>query len=154
MYKAMYWFFQWLKWCSCCGGHYAGRVDFGIDFNVSLTHITLYLPCPKAMSNVCLREKEWTSGFVLLILCRTTLCRFDWQLQQTGNRSSGVVSRAVLQQYLCQLAFSFQIQCSSYTKPFLLQCWSISGFFNNCTFMFCRCRCHSNVMTNQEDIIH
>lgn len=67
---------QWLKWCSCCEGHYAGRVDFGIDFNVSpyalhsIYHEQKVHIQKQCQSSVCvcecLREKEWTSGFIRL----------------------------------------------------------------------------------------
>ncbi len=60
-----YWFFQWLKWCSCCEGHYAGRVDFGIDFNVSPYALhSIYLEQSvhiqkQCQSSVCVCVSVW-----------------------------------------------------------------------------------------------
>lgn len=158
MLKATYWFFQWLKWCSCWGGHYAGRADFGIDFNVSLTRITLYLPwtkSPKAKSNVCVCERAFERERVNKWICmscwyyaeRIWLATIaNWQqIQWTSFQSR---SSAIFVPTCFQLPNSTFLLQSHYC---CCERWSNVWFFNNRTFMFCRCSCHSNVMTNQED---
>lgn len=147
MYKATYWFFQWLKWCSCCGGHYAGRVDFGIDFNVSFTHITLYMSMYESVWERKSEQVDLSCWYYAEQICVDLVGNY----RKLATDPVDLFPELFLSN-ICANLFSVSKFNVPLTKPFLLQCWSISGFFNNCTFMFCRCRSHSNVMTNQEDI--
>lgn len=156
MYKATYWFFQWLKWCSCCGGHYAGRVDFGIDFNVWI-HYTLSTMPKINVKCLCMRVFERERVNKWICLADIVQNNFVWIWLATIANWQPI-------QWTCFQSWSsviFMPTCFQLPNSvFLLQrhfCCNVdpqADSSGNCTFVFCRCRCHLNVMTNQEDIIH